>query len=175
MDDDAAARLRENAMEITTMAVTGLWLALLFLPVGTGLWLPVMLVGYLVVIPIVALLYGDDADRAEWWDDWSGSSADEREREEPATAGAEPAANSESAGASTPGDALETLRERYAAGELTDEQFERKLERLLETETLEDAEQWHRQRGAANDGGREADTGPVVDLSRDTETERERR
>lgn len=37
-------------------------------------------------------------------------------------------------------DALETLRERYAAGELTDEQFERKLERLLDTETLEDAQ-----------------------------------
>ncbi len=35
---------------------------------------------------------------------------------------------------------LERLRGRYAAGDLTDEQFERKLERLLDTETLEDAE-----------------------------------
>jgi hypothetical protein len=38
------------------------------------------------------------------------------------------------------GDALGTLRNRYAQGELTDEQFERKVERLLETETLEDVE-----------------------------------
>ncbi len=37
-------------------------------------------------------------------------------------------------------DALETLRERYARGELTDAEFERKVERLVGTETSEDAE-----------------------------------
>ena len=37
-------------------------------------------------------------------------------------------------------DVLETLCARYARGELTDEQFKRKLERLLETETIEDVE-----------------------------------
>ena len=37
-------------------------------------------------------------------------------------------------------DALEILRDRYARGELTDQQFERKLERLIETESLEDVE-----------------------------------
>jgi uncharacterized membrane protein len=31
-------------------------------------------------------------------------------------------------------DPLETLRDRYARGELTDDEFERKLERLVETE-----------------------------------------
>ncbi|WP_425498491.1 SHOCT domain-containing protein [Haloprofundus halobius] len=36
-------------------------------------------------------------------------------------------------------DPLVTLRERYARGELSDETFERKLERLLETETYEGA------------------------------------
>jgi hypothetical protein len=41
-------------------------------------------------------------------------------------------------------DALATLRERYARGDLTDEQFERKVERLLETDTLENAEDRHR-------------------------------
>ncbi len=35
---------------------------------------------------------------------------------------------------------LDRLRQRYAVGELSDEQFERKLEQLLATETLEDAE-----------------------------------
>jgi|AntDeeMinimDraft_5_1070356.scaffolds.fasta_scaffold13931_2 uncharacterized membrane protein len=39
-------------------------------------------------------------------------------------------------------DALATLRERYARGELTDEQFEQKLDRLLETETPENAAEW---------------------------------
>lgn len=36
--------------------------------------------------------------------------------------------------------ALEELRERYARGDLTDEEFERRVERLLETESIDDAE-----------------------------------
>lgn len=36
-------------------------------------------------------------------------------------------------------DALETLRQRYARGELSDDTFERKLEALLETDVPEDA------------------------------------
>ncbi|WP_135828456.1 SHOCT domain-containing protein [Halorussus halobius] len=35
--------------------------------------------------------------------------------------------------------ALDRLRRRYADGELTDDEFERRLDRLLETETLADA------------------------------------
>ncbi|WP_410766255.1 SHOCT domain-containing protein [Haloferax sp. DFSO60] len=36
-------------------------------------------------------------------------------------------------------DALATLRRRYATGELSEEAFEQKVERLLETETVADA------------------------------------
>ncbi|MFC4549299.1 SHOCT domain-containing protein, partial [Halorussus sp. GCM10023401] len=43
-------------------------------------------------------------------------------------------------------DALETLRRRYAEGELSDEEFERKLENLLKTETLEDVRETLRER-----------------------------
>ncbi len=146
MSDDPATRFRENATEITTMIVTGLWLALLFLPGGTQLWLPVMLIGYIVVIPLVALLYGDKSEREAWWgseswDDWWGTSEDEASSDESTVAEAKLNRTE-----STPGDALETLRERYAAGELTDDQFEQKLDRLLETETLEAADQRRRGR-----------------------------
>jgi hypothetical protein len=57
--------------------------------------------------------------------------------------------------ADTPGgpdqrdDALRTLRDRYARGELDDAAFERRLERLLETETVEDATDWTRSRTSA--------------------------
>jgi uncharacterized membrane protein len=36
-------------------------------------------------------------------------------------------------------EALEELRQRYARGELTDEEFEQQVERLLETESVSDA------------------------------------
>ena len=39
-------------------------------------------------------------------------------------------------------DALDSLRDRYVRGELTEEQFERKLDHLLETEIPENAEEW---------------------------------
>ena len=149
MSDDPATRFRENATEITTMIVTGLWLALLFLPGGTQLWLPVMLICYIVVIPLVALLYGDKSEREAWWgseswDDWWGTNENEASSDESTAADTKP-----NRAESTPGDALETLRERYAAGELTDDQFEQKLDRLLETETLEAADQRRRAREAS--------------------------
>jgi uncharacterized membrane protein len=78
----------------------------------------------MVVVPIVAILFGDEEDREERWDD---PSADESET------ATEPAEERNR-------DALGTLRSRYARGDLTDEQFERKLEKLLETETLEAVE-----------------------------------
>ncbi|WP_290818119.1 SHOCT domain-containing protein [Halovivax sp.] len=138
MSDDPATRLRQNATEIASLLVTGLWLGLLFSGIGGTLWLVVLLVGYIVVVPLVALLYGDEADVEEWWDE------DELERiklgeETETTKRADSSAR----------DALETLRNRYAAGELTDEQFERKLEHLLETETLEDVAE---RRGATGSG-----------------------
>jgi len=62
-------------------------------------------------------------------------------------------------GDDTPGseteDALETLRQRYARGELTDDEFERRVERLLETESVTDAQQYTdrvRTEGAAETG-----------------------
>lgn len=43
---------------------------------------------------------------------------------------------------SDPERALQRLRERYADGELTDDEFETRLERLLETETVDSAREY---------------------------------
>lgn len=128
--DSPAARLRENATEVASALVTGIWLAALF--TGQDWWLAALILGYVVVVPVVSLLFGDDDESSEerWWDDLWNSTV---------------VVGSESDGSATPDEPtetpLETLRRRYAAGELTEAQFERKLERLLETETIEDAEE----------------------------------
>lgn len=127
-------RLRENATEVASMLVTGIWLAAMF--TGQNWWLAALLFGYIVVVPVVSLLFGDEDDIEEWWDEQADdlsidddvSDADGEQR-----------------------DALETLRDRYARGELTDEQFERKVERLLDTETLEDVEDRARARDEQTD------------------------
>jgi hypothetical protein len=49
-------------------------------------------------------------------------------------------------------DSLATLRDRYATGELTDEQFEHKVDQLLQTETPEKAAEW---RERTRDPGKE--------------------
>jgi uncharacterized membrane protein len=115
---DPLRRARENAVGLVSTLITGIWLAALFL--NFDWWLAFMLFGYVVVVPVTALVFGDREDIEEWWEDDDVQTAD----------------------SDTEDDALETLRRRYAQGELTDEQFERKLDRLLETETLEDVEDY---------------------------------
>lgn len=128
-------RLRENATEVASILVTGLWLGGLF--TGQGWWLPALLIGYIVVVPLVALLFGDEKDRAEWLD-WEETESDAETTE--GRSGDTDHRSDEQREES----ALAALRRRYAEGELTEEQFERKLERLLETETIEDVEDRYR-------------------------------
>lgn len=68
MTEGPKARFRENAVEVTSMLVTGIWLALLFVGPGNW-WLASMLFGYVVVVPTVAILYGDEDELDEWVDD----------------------------------------------------------------------------------------------------------
>lgn len=127
-------RARENATGIVSVLVTGIWLAALFL--GQSWWLPFMLFGYVVLVPITAMMFGDEEEVTEWWDGETSVGEDEETTDR--------------------GDALDELRARYARGELTEEQFERKLDRLLETETLEDVEDEKRRSGSReNAKGRE--------------------
>jgi uncharacterized membrane protein len=114
-DKSPRERARDNATELASLAVTGVWLVALL--TGQEWWLVALLVGYVVVVPLVELLYGDEDDEEDIED-------------------ADPTPSSDTSD-ETP---LERLRRRYAEGKLTDDQFERKLERLLETETLADIE-----------------------------------
>lgn len=135
-------RFRRNATGIASTVVTGVWLAAML--TGQGWWLAALLFGYIVVVPVVSMLFGDDEDWEEhadedwtdeeyWEDSWTGGdwTADESSSDPPETDNQ---------------DALETLRNRYARGELTDEQFERKVERLLDTESIETVEDQYRER-----------------------------
>ena len=73
-----------------------------------------------------------------------------------------------------PADALERLRTRYADGELSDTEFERRLEVLLETETVADVERYLADANA--DPSRRADRDPADSNShsRDRDPELER-
>jgi uncharacterized membrane protein len=126
MSETAVDRLRENAVQVTSLLVTALWMAGLF--TNQDWWLAALIVGYVAVVPLAEVVFGTNDNEESEWSDWSGEADQETSSETSHTDESDP---------------LETLRERYARGELTDEQFERKLERLLETETVEDAEAFH--------------------------------
>lgn len=78
-------------------------------------------------------------------------------------------------------DALAELRERYARGELSDAEFERRVERLVGTESVSDAREYVERARDEQVSGRDASTerpadvdhrralGPETDLERETE------
>lgn len=94
------------------------------LALGFGWYWWVWVIGYAVVLPLVAVLTGPAGPSAPEAPPAPGEQSEQREESESTQ------------------DALDRLRERYAEGDLTDEQFERKLDRLLETETPEDAAEY---------------------------------
>ncbi|ELY88897.1 SHOCT domain-containing protein [Natrialba taiwanensis] len=85
----------------------------------------------------------------------------------------------------TAADSLETLRARYASGDLSDAEFERRLETLVETETETDAARYLADQSRQDDRGRppfdsaaERDGGTAredgVDATRDRDPDPER-
>jgi uncharacterized membrane protein len=102
---------------VATIAILSLGIAMLAGAAGLGNVLaPVSIIlGWFILAPLVALL-GSELPMIE---------SPEDETEADATDTAEPTV-----------DPVEQLRERYARGELTDSEFERRLDRLLETESL---------------------------------------
>lgn len=122
--DSVRDRLRKELSGVVAVVVTGTWLALLMLGVPNGVWLAVMLFGYVALVPLAGILEA------------SGEPSSSVDHDRARTEQSAPAASALDGDE----DALTRLRRRYAEGELTDEQFERKLEQLLTTETIEDVE-----------------------------------
>ena len=145
-------RAKREASGIAAVTVTGTWLALLL--AGVSWWLPFMLFGYIVIVPVVAMLFDEE-------DPVDAAIEDDVENQVRESLGLERKGDSADTrpDADDTTDALQRLRSRYAAGELTDEQFENKLDRLLETETPEDAADWRRRErdGATAHGDRETE------------------
>lgn len=140
----------EKVLSILTL---GAGLLALFL--GVENWWLVFVVGFAVLVPLVQVLF-DDAPFGDLGASSEGYFGTSNERRA-----------DESRDTSDTRDALDTLRDRYARGELSEEAFERKVERLLETETLEDA----RERvGRTRDGP----AGGEREWGRSTEREPER-
>lgn len=137
-------RERRDWAGIASLLVLGLGLASLFGLVPVGPFWAIFAIGFAVVVPLVAVLEKRFRDSAEPTLPESETRADRTERD----------AEDESVA-----DALDRLRDRYARGELSDEQFEHKLEVLLETETPEDArERTGRRRRERERESRETET-----------------
>lgn len=135
-------RARQNLVGIVSLVITGVWMLGLF--TGQEWWLAALIVGYAFVLPVVAILFGDEEDIEEYWDGdatLSTTESSDQTDEEPSTT-----------------DALDTLRDRYARGDLTEEQFERKLDRLLETETVENASEYRQRAEREREKKRERET-----------------
>ena len=138
---DSLAESDDRVVSAVALLVLGAGLGSLFgVPVLDAIefWV-IFAIGYAVVVPLTSLLRGHGAESA---------------RDSPRESGRD---GSEGA------DALDRLRDRYARGELSEAQFERKLETLLETETPEDARE--RIDRAAEPDGRDGDAEPEFERS----------
>jgi uncharacterized membrane protein len=105
------ASWREKSVPVAAILTLGVGI-FAFLLGFEWFWM-VFVLGWIVVVPLLAILFDEsEVDRA-----LDGSSGSE------------------------PEDALETLRDRYARGELDDVEFERRVEKLLENESIEQVEE----------------------------------
>lgn len=145
-------RFWDNITAIVSVLVLGAGFVALF--AGFDYFFLIWILGWIVVVPIIAILFDDDEDDRSLQElfhtiDELRSDVEipgrpkTSQRERTRTRHRTRQSKRENTGQSTSTqDALSTLRERYASGDLTDTQFEQKLDRLLETETPEDATEW---------------------------------
>jgi hypothetical protein len=132
LDDDS-----ENLLvKLTSLVVLGVGLTTLFL--GFEWFWVVFAVGFAVVVPMVKVL------TKALGIDGGAYNSEHKTESRPQDHTAQQNSTADQFGTRTSDteskqDALDTLRNRYARGDLTEAEFERKVETLLETETPESA------------------------------------
>lgn len=132
---DLQSRVGSAVVGLTLLVGLGLLFA------GVSNFWVVFVLGFAVVLPLTGAIAG-------WYEErTAGAESDEEGSDDERT------------------DALAELRRRYADGEIEEAEFERRVERLLETESVADAED------AYGDPGRDS---PVDPPSVERELERER-
>lgn len=107
----ARSNWREKSVAVAAILTLGLGLLALFLGIDR-FWI-IFVIGWVVVVPLLAILFEPETD--------------EESDDEPSV--------------HTDQDALETLRDRYARGELDDDEFERRVEKLVANESIEQVEE----------------------------------
>lgn len=125
-----ATSIGERLTAATPILTLGIGLAALFL--GQGWWWMVFVFGWVVATPLVAILFDEDEETVEFEENVEARVREEMRAALDADDGVD--------GVDERQDALDVLRERYAHGEIDEVEFERRVERLLETESIEDAE-----------------------------------
>ncbi|RRJ32034.1 SHOCT domain-containing protein [Halocatena pleomorpha] len=132
--NDLRKRAKNRLDEIVSLLVLGGGFAAMF--TGIEQFDLIWILEFVVLVPLISILT-DGRIPATLDDDY---------RARPLTATEPMKRRDQSADGDTSfstQDALTTLRERYARWDLTDEQFDRKLTQLIETDTPENAVEWH--------------------------------
>ncbi|TYT60448.1 SHOCT domain-containing protein [Natrialba swarupiae] len=133
--ESSLSRLRGNATEILGL----LFVSLMIIGLFTEFWLLIAgLIGLLFITPLIALLIGDQEAIEEWWGEEKAEQYGDNSEEDP----------------------LETLKRRYAEGELSEAEFEYKIQQLLEVDDIESV-----QRTA--DGPQTSDPPESVEMERE--------
>ena len=68
MTGNSVGWVRAHVVGLTSLVVTAIWLWLLVAGIGGNLWIAALIVGYVVVVPTAAIVFGDETT-AEWWND----------------------------------------------------------------------------------------------------------
>jgi uncharacterized membrane protein len=157
--DEDLADSDDPVVGAVALLVLGAGLGSLFgVPILSAIdfWI-IFVIGYAVVVPLVSLLRGRQR----------GPEPDRHENTDARQSGAAAADRAETDDVDA---ALARLRDRYARGDLSEEQFERKLEVLLETDTPENA----RDRAARRRSNAETDRLEERDDAERDDAQRER-
>jgi len=169
MNDPAEPSDEHALVKLSALLVLGVGLTALFL--GYGWFWMVFAVGFAVLVPLAKVLTDELGAGVP-----DGSTANPRSEPRTETR-REPARDRAEANApDSKQDALDALRTRYAQGELDEMEFERKVENLLETETLEGARDQVADRRDGDSHSRESgDAEPAAeDRNRDADRATER-